>query len=81
MKLHILSLAGVKFQGQARGLTVKTLTGEITVLDHHQPMITMLAPGILTVTLPDGTKQQVSVTQSGLLEINPRNELTVLLNP
>ncbi|KKU69653.1 MAG: hypothetical protein UX94_C0019G0005 [Parcubacteria group bacterium GW2011_GWA2_47_21] len=45
MKLTIYSLKGVEFEGEAASFNVRAEDGEITVLDHHRPLITLLAGG------------------------------------
>ncbi len=79
MTLTILSLKGSVFKGEARALTVKTTSGEITVLDHHRPLITALKEGIAVITLADGEQQKLTI-HSGFLEVDSYNYVTALMN-
>lgn len=79
MKLTILSLKGNQFDGEAAGLNVKTASGEITVLDHHRPLVTVLAAGEAKIIKPDGNREGVSIN-SGFLEMGPKNDLRVLID-
>ena len=49
MKLSIYSLKKILFQGEAELLNCKTVTGEITVLENHEPLITVLTAGTIKV--------------------------------
>ncbi len=77
MRLSIYSLKKIEFEGEATALTVKTTTGEITLLDHHVPLITLLAPHQATITTPDRSRTRLNIS-GGFLEMNRQNTLTVL---
>lgn len=79
MKLTILSLKGIQYDGEAAGLNVKTASGEITVLDHHRPLVTVLAKGEAKIIKFDGSYENIPVN-SGFLELDPKNNLRVLID-
>ena len=79
MKINILSLKGTQFEGDATALNVKTTSGEITVLDNHRPLMTILAPGEATVVLPSGERRAIPV-RGGFLEVRENNELVALVD-
>lgn len=79
MKLTIHSLRGTEFEGEAAGFNVKTVDGEITVLDHHLPLISVLDKGAAHIIDREGNRKRIQV-QAGFLEMTARNELTVLLD-
>ena len=56
-------------------ITVPTLNGEITILPHHENLVTALASGELIVTIK-GKQNYVGVT-GGFLEVN-NNSITIL---
>ena len=76
MKVKILSLSGVKFEGEAKGVNVKTSAGEITVLDHHLPLISVLQKCIAYV-INDKGKQEFAVN-GGFIEVAEGNKVTLL---
>jgi len=78
MRLKILSLKGVEYDGEAKGLNVKTGAGEITVLDHHLPIIADLKKGKAVVFLEDEKKE--IVVKGGFLEMSRDNVLTLLVD-
>lgn len=65
-----------KFQGEALSLTVPTTGGELTVLPKHEPLVTTLREGTITVRTEGGV--QTFVSRGGVLEIS-QNQATVLL--
>ena len=73
MKLSVYSLKQILFQGEAKSLNCKTILGEITVLDHHEPLITVLSAGALKV-LDNTGKELFFEIKSGFLEVRPNNE-------
>ena len=79
MKVSILSLRGVEYRGEAKSLNVKTKAGEITILDHHRPLITILKPGTAILTTQDGKVLEKEI-HSGFLEMNPENQLSLLID-
>ena len=54
-------------------MNCKTTLGEITILDNHEPLITVLAAGQIKVTDKSG-KEHFFQVKSGFLEVKPGNE-------
>ena len=78
MKLNIISLGGIKFDGEVTSVNLKTTSGEITVLDNHRPLITQLAKGQVVIIKKDGEKTNFDI-ESGFLEVGFDNKATVLV--
>jgi len=93
MKLSVYSLKKILFQGEARLLNCKTVMGEITVLDNHETLITVLSAGAIKIiaTSPVGEaslapkgrdvqeKEYFFPINSGFLEVKEGNEARVLV--
>ncbi|MBI4120247.1 MAG: hypothetical protein HY454_02160 [Parcubacteria group bacterium] len=79
MRVQILSLKGIEAECEAAAFNVKTSSGEITILDHHRPLITALAAGPARLTQADGQETRIDI-KSGFLEMTPGNNLKVLLD-
>lgn len=77
MRLTIASLKGIQFEGQAASLNVKTASGEITVLDHHRPLITVLKSGPVIIKDWSGETTRLEI-RGGFLEVGQKNELYLL---
>ena len=79
MQLQIISLKGVQYEGDVKSVNAKTASGEITVLDHHLPLITVLEKGQLVVKDTSG-KETVIHTESGFLEVKEGNQAIALIS-
>jgi len=77
MKLQVISLKGLEFDGKISSLNLKTTAGEITVLDNHRPLITRLAKGQAVVIKENGEKMSFEIGL-GFLEVSERNQATIL---
>jgi F-type H+-transporting ATPase subunit epsilon len=76
LTVSIASIAEPLFSGEAESITVPGVSGEMTILAHHEALITTLKPGIVTVRV-NGEKKQFNVTH-GVLEVS-NNTANVLL--
>lgn len=76
MKLSVYTIQNTLFEGEVEKIIAKTALGEITVLENHLPLITLLqGPAIETET--DG-KREIIPLKSGFLEVRPESEAVVL---
>ena len=78
MQLKVYNLKGVAYEGEIISLNAKTASGEITVLDHHRPLVTILKKGELRIMAKDGSKQTIPAP-SGFLEVRPGGEASVIV--
>ena len=78
MKLSVYSLKNILFQGEALSLNCKTVMGEITILDHHETLITVLSAGVVKV-LDENKKEHFFEITSGFLEVKPGNEVRCIV--
>ncbi len=80
MQARIYTLKGPLYEGEAKKVNVKTFSGEITILDHHQPLVSVLAKdGRVWLETMDGARHEYPAP-SGFLHMNGNNELTVLID-
>ena len=79
MQLTIYSLKGIEFQGEAEALNVKTQSGEITVLDNHRPLITLLKKGTAKIIKRGGNVEKIDIN-SGFLEVQPGSLVDALID-
>jgi F-type H+-transporting ATPase subunit epsilon len=79
MKVVIAKVDQIYFDGEAQSLTAPGRDGVLTVLHNHEPLITTLQSGAITVRAKDlpGGEQQFPI-ESGILEVN-RDGATVIL--
>ena len=78
MKLSVYSLKNILFQGNASLLNCKTVMGEITVLDNHETLITVLSAGVVKV-VDENKKEHFFEINSGFLEVRPGNEVRCIV--
>ncbi|MEK7181444.1 MAG: F0F1 ATP synthase subunit epsilon [Patescibacteria group bacterium] len=79
MFLKVISLKGIKYEGAASSLNIKTQSGEITILENHRPLITLLKKGVAVITDDKNQKTELEIN-SGFLEIAPENKISVLID-
>ena len=79
MKLHVTSLKGVEYEGDIKSFNIKTTSGEITILDHHLPLVTVLQKGTAHIIDTKDNKKDIAIT-SGFLEVSPTNTVNVLID-
>jgi len=78
MQLGIYSLEKVLFRGEASAVNCPTESGEITILDHHRPLISILKKGIIKVTDEKNEEHYVPVL-SGFLEVRDSGQVKFLV--
>ena len=77
MRVAVYSLEKILYEGEASAVNAKTMVGEITVLDRHRPLISMLMAGPLRVTDTGGDKW--FDVKGGFLEVEPGNSVRLLI--
>lgn len=79
---QLVSLGGVKFDEDVYEVTLPTLDGQIGVLDHHMPLVSVASDGMIAVrhkpTDPDDFRDYFAVS-GGVIEV-ANNVLTVLVD-
>lgn len=67
LRLEIVTPDGPVFQGDIDSVSVPTPQGEITVLPHHIPLLSIVSAGSLTIRTKDG--EQLFAVSRGVIEI------------
>jgi len=78
MKLGVYSLQKVLYQGDAELVNCQTAIGEITILDHHRPIISILKRGVMKIVDQEKKEHYIPV-DSGFLEVRAGNEARFLV--
>ncbi len=76
LTFKIITPERVVFSDQVDQVSLMTTTGEITVLPHHIPLVTVLQPGELRYK-KNGTEYPLAVS-GGFAEIKADNSLVIL---
>lgn len=79
---QLVTLSGTKFDEDVYEVTIPTLDGEIGVLDHHMPLITVAKPGAIAVrrqARDTDTQREYFAINGGAVEVVD-NKLRVLVD-
>ena len=79
MKLSIYSLQQTLYDGEAEKLICQTAQGQITVLDHHIPLVSSLIGPAIEVVRKDGGREKIEAA-SGFIEVRSGSEVVMLVN-
>ncbi|MFH0791944.1 MAG: F0F1 ATP synthase subunit epsilon [bacterium] len=76
MKVEILTPKKVELETEARAVILPTVMGEISVLNHHVPLIAVLKKGTIRVL---GTNGDTPIEVDGGIAEIIANKITILL--
>ncbi len=76
MKFKIVTPEKVIYENEITQVSIPTTSGEITVLPHHIPLVSVLAAGELKIKDKDG-EHHIAVS-GGFLEVKGNNEIIIL---
>lgn len=76
MKVTVARVHENLFNGEAESVHVPTTAGELTILGHHEPLVSTLKAGTVTVHTKEG--DQSFPVESGVLEVSS-DQATILL--
>ena len=79
MLTHVVTPFGEVYNQTIKKITLPTTAGEITVLPNHAPIISVLKPGLITITNSEGQEEYISLS-GGIMEIRPNGELYLMAN-
>ncbi len=68
--VELITPEGPAFTEPAVSVTLPTGDGEITVYAGHVPLVSTIAPGMMTVRLPGGEQRDFAVAR-GVIEVTP----------
>ncbi len=77
MKLGVYTIDGALFEGEVKKIIAKTATGEITVLDGHIPLITLLSGPKIDLVDTQEKSHTISI-RSGVMEVMPNQRVGIL---
>lgn len=76
LTVKIVTPDGVAYDSAADSVSIPTTTGEITVLPHHVPLVSLVQAGELKIK-QNGVESLLAVS-GGVVEIRPNSEVYVL---
>ncbi len=75
MKVEIISPGKTLFEGEASSVTVPSIMGPFTLLEHHAAIVAILEEGKVSLTVKNGEQKEFAV-KGGFVE-NHDNLLTI----
>ena len=78
MKIGIYSLNKTLFEGGAESINCKTAAGEVTLLNFHRPLVTMLTAGTITL-IDNNNKSHYIPISSGFAEVDSANRVKMIV--
>ena len=78
LNVNIVSAEQSIFAGEATMVVAPGESGELGILPQHAPLLTLIKPGTVKITMVDGAEELVYVS-GGILEVQPK-ALTILAN-
>jgi F-type H+-transporting ATPase subunit epsilon len=80
MRVEIYSLQRILFEGDAKSVNCKTAKGELTILEDHEPIISMLQEGPIRVEpASGGSKEEIFAAKGGFMEVTPQHTVRLLV--
>ncbi|WP_373740780.1 F0F1 ATP synthase subunit epsilon [Neisseria sp.] len=77
MQVEVVSNEQNIYSGEASFAVVPTLTGELGIYPRHEPIMSLVRPGVLRLTTAGSTEEILVAVSGGLLEVQP-DKITVL---
>lgn len=77
MKITIHSIQKTLYAGMAEKLVCQTPQGQITILDHHLPLITKVMGSVAIAIDADEEKKEIPLSD-GILEVRPGSDVIIL---
>jgi len=78
MHLAVYSLKKILFQDDALAVNCKAVSGEITILDNHRPLISALVTGTIKIIDKEKKEHYIPIS-SGFVEINSQNQIRLIV--
>ena len=77
MQVEVVSNEENIYSGEASFVVVPTLEGELGIYPRHEPIMSLVRPGALRLTVPDHKEEILVAVSGGVLEVQP-DKLTLL---
>lgn len=77
MQVEVVSNEQSIFSGEASFVVVPTQAGELGIYPRHEPIMSLVRPGVLRLTVPNQAEELLVAISGGVLEVRP-TKLTIL---
>lgn len=80
MKTQIFNLKGQVYEGDASLVNIQTVAGEVTILPHHRPIMSVLKKDARIYLDDISGKRHEFTTRGGFLHLNTSGHLTLFVD-
>lgn len=77
MQVEVVSNEQNIYAGEASFVVVPTVTGELGIYPRHEPIMSLVRPGVLRLTVPGNAEEVLVAVSGGVLAVQ-QNKLTIL---
>ncbi len=77
MQVEVVSSEQNIYSGQASFVVVPTVQGELGIYPRHEPIMSLVRPGALRLTVPGEAEEILVAVSGGVLEVQP-DKITIL---
>ncbi|MGI6345065.1 MAG: F0F1 ATP synthase subunit epsilon [Bacillota bacterium] len=77
LRLEIVTPVRRVYSQDVNMVVATAVDGELGVMAHHIPLVTVLVPGVMRIHEENGTELRMAVG-GGFMEVSPENKVTVL---
>ena len=77
MQVEVVSSEQNIYSGEASFVVVPTVQGELGIYPRHEPIMSLIRPGTLRLTVPGEAEEVLVAVSGGVLEVQP-DKITVL---
>ena len=77
MQVEVVSSEQNIYSGKASFVVVPTVQGELGIYPRHEPIMSLVRPGALRLTVPGEAEEVLVAVSGGVLEVQP-DKITVL---
>lgn len=77
MQVEVVSNEQSIYEGQATFVVVPTINGEFGIYPRHEPVMSLVRPGVLRLTVPNQKDEVLVAIAGGVLEVSA-NKITIL---
>lgn len=77
MQVEVVSNERSIYEGEANFAVIPTVNGELGIYPRHEPVMSLVRPGVLRLTVPNEKEEVLVAVAGGVLEVRP-HKITVL---
>ena len=71
MRVEVVSNEENIYSGEASFVVVPTVNGELGIYPRHEPVMSLVRPGALRLTVPNSTEEILVAVSGGVLDVQP----------